>query len=97
MNIELGQLGEEELEHLATSIEDDPDNVACLLFPDCPDGNKTVVQQIGQWAVNRKLVLENTANGNTHIASVFEKVCYRFWQRLPSYAKRAKVPDFLEK
>lgn len=97
MNTELGQLGEEELEHLVTSIEDDPDSVACLLFPESPDGTRSVVQQIGQWAANRKLVLENTANGNDHIASVFDKVCYRFWQRLPSYAKRAKVPTIIEK
>lgn len=97
MNTELGQLDEEELEHLAASIEDDPDGVACLLFPECPDERRSVVRQIGEWAVNRKLVLENTANGNAHIASVFEKVCYRFWQRLPSYAKRAKVPNIIWK
>ena len=95
MTTELGQLGEEELEHLATSIEDDPDSVACLLFPECPNGNRTVIKQIGLWALNRKLVLENTANGNTHIATVFEKVCYRCWQQLPSYAKRAKIPDMI--
>jgi len=97
MTIELKQLGKEELEQLVTSIENDPDSVACLLFPECPAGIRVVVEQIGQWAANRKLVLENTANGNIHIATVFEKVCYRFWQQLPGYAKKAKIPAAIEK
>ena len=97
MCTELKQLTPEELDYLAESIEHDPESIAHLLFPECPPGHRAVIKQIGLWAANRKLVLENTANGNLHIATVFDKVCYRCWQRLPGYAKNARIPGKIDK
>jgi hypothetical protein len=88
---ELEQLDREELELLLASIESNTPKMSSLLFPHCPYSQVTVLQQICEWAVNRKAVLDSRAEGNPHIALVFDKICYRIWQQLPRYAKDIKI------
>lgn len=88
---ELEQLNTEELALLSASIESNPPKMSSLLFPNCPHCQVTVLRQICEWAVNRKVVLDSKAEGNSHIAVVFDKVCYRIWQQLPGYAKDIKI------
>lgn len=87
----LEQLDSIELDRLSQLIMDNSDTVADLLFPGRPGGWKSLLDQIEQWAKNRKVALETRAKGSPHIAVVFEKVCYRIWQRLPEDAKRLEV------
>ncbi|MFZ1987299.1 MAG: hypothetical protein WAU91_23015 [Desulfatitalea sp.] len=88
---ELEQLDTEELALLSESIENNAQKMSALLFPDCPAGTSSVMQKIGEWAVNRKVVLDSMAKGSPHIAVVFDKVCYRIWQQLPGYAQGIKI------
>ena len=88
---ELHQLDVEELDMLALLIEKDIPGMCTLLFPNHRPVDKTIIKQVGQWAINRKVVIENQVKCNPHVALVFEKVCYRIWQKLPSYAKSIQV------
>lgn len=88
---ELHQLDSEELEILSALIEKDMPRMCTLLFPDHGPEKEFVVKELGQWAINRKVVLDNHIRQNPHVALVFEKVCYRIWQKLPGYAKSLKV------
>lgn len=91
MNKELHQLDADELEMLAGLIETDISAMYALLFPDRRSGYETIVKEIGQWAINRKIVLDHRTQRNPHVALVFDKVCYRIWQKLPGYAKSLRV------
>lgn len=88
---ELIQLNTDELGLLSASIENNPPKMSALLFPNCPHCQETVLKQIQEWAVNRKMVLDSRAEGNSHIAIVFDKVCHRIWQQLPGYARDMKI------
>lgn len=88
---ELHQLDSEELERLSNLIETDAASMCTALFPDHAPGKRSVLKEVAQWAVNRKVVLDNHHRQNPHIAMIFEKVCYRIWQKLPGYAKSLKV------
>ncbi len=88
---ELIQLNTEELALLSASIESNAPKMSALLFPKCPHFPTSVLQQIQEWAVNRKVVLDSRAEGNSHIALVFDKVCHRLWQQLPGFVRDSKI------
>ena len=97
MHKELHKFDTDELDLLLTSIENDAHRTAARLFPDRPPGHKVVLDNISQWAINRKVVLDCKAKGNAHVAIVFDKICYRIWQQLPGYAQSLKLetdPEF---
>ena len=85
------QLDIEELSLLAASIENNPLKMSALLLPNCPQCQTTILHQISEWIINRRVVLESRAEGNSHIALVFDKVCYRIWQQLPGYARDLEI------
>ena len=87
----LEQLDIHELNYLYAMINADPDKIASDLFPEKPGSSTFVAEQIGQWAINRKTVLEFTAEDKPEIATIFNKACYRIWQQLPEYARSLKV------
>lgn len=87
----LEQLDVHELNYLYAMIHADPDKIASDLFPEKPDSCSSVTEKIGQWAINRKTVLEFTAEDKPEIATIFKKACYRIWQQLPDYARSLKV------
>jgi hypothetical protein len=87
----LQNLDTAELDVLLESLENDTTRASDLLFPERPSGYEAVLQNINEWAINRKVVLENHANGRSHVAVIFEKVCHRIWQQLPSYVQRLQV------
>jgi hypothetical protein len=91
MKKELQQLNLEELSLLSAQIDNDPDKVAALLFPDRPAGHVSATQKIGQWAINQTAVIESMQNEKPEVAIIFKKVGIRIWQQLPSYAQRAQV------
>lgn len=87
----LEQLDVRELHYLCAMIETDPHKTASDLFPDQSGGRMAVTRKIGQWAINRRTVLEFTAEEKPEIALIFKKVCYRIWSELPDYARSLKV------
>ena len=87
----LEQLDIHELNYLHAMIDADPDKIASYLFPDKPENGTSVTRRIGQWVINRKTVLEFSAEDKPEIASIFKKVCHRIWQQLPDYARSLKV------
>ena len=87
----LEQLNVHELNYLYAMIDADPNEIAADLFPDQPNGHRSVVEKIGQWAINRKTVLEFTAEDKPEIAVIFKKACHRIWQQLPEYARCVRV------
>jgi hypothetical protein len=87
----LEQLDVRELNYLYAMIDADPNKIASDLFPGKPDNCASVAEKIGQWAINRKTVLEFTAEDKPEIAMIFKKVCYRIWSQLPDYARTLKV------
>ncbi len=91
MNKELKQLDLVELYHLSARIENNPDEVASLLFPDKPAIRVSLTEAIGQWAINQTVVLESTEKGKRDVAIAFNKVGHRIWQKLPKYAQRVRV------
>jgi hypothetical protein len=91
MKKELQKLNLEELSLLSTQIENDPDKVAALLFPDQPAGHVSATEKIGQWAINQTAVIESMQNEKPEVAIIFKKVSTRIWQQLPSYAQRVQV------
>ena len=91
MEKELKQLDIEELNLLCAQIDNDPDKVAALLFPDRPADHVTVTEKIGQWAINQTAVIESAQNDKPEVATIFKKVGNRIWQQLPSYAQRVQI------
>ncbi len=91
MSKALQKLDAKELEVLLKALEKDTCLAGHALFPDQPPGYEAVLEAINQWAINRKIVLESRANGNAHIAHIFDKICYRIWQQLPSYARKIEL------
>lgn len=87
----LEQLDVNELNYLYAMIAADPDKIATDLFPGKADSCASVAEKVGQWAINRKTVLEFTAEDKPEIATIFKKVCYRIWAQLPDYARNLKV------
>jgi len=87
----LEQLDVRELHYLCAMIEADPFKTASDLFPDQLDRRAAVTRKIGQWAINRRTVLEFTAEEKPEIAVIFKKVCHRIWSELPDYARSLKV------
>lgn len=88
---QLEQLDVHELHYLYAMIDANPYKTALDLFPDKPDSSMAVTKKIGQWALNRKTVLEFAAEDKPEIAMIFKKVCHRIWQQLPDYARSVKV------
>ena len=91
MNKGLKQLDIEELYHLSAWIEEDPVEVAGLLFPDNLPGRETLTKKIGQWAINQTVVIENTQNNKKDVAMIFSKVGDRIWRTLPTHAQRLRI------
>lgn len=91
MNKELKQLDIEELNHLSARIDEDPDKIAGLLFPDKPAGRVSLTEKIGQWAINQTVVLESAQKNRPDIATLFKKVSNRIWQQLPTYAQCVRI------
>ena len=91
MNKALKQLNSHELYQLSAQIEDDPHSVASQLFPDKPDRRLTLTETIGQWAINQAVMLESVENGKPEVATVFNKVGDRIWQKLPTYAQCLRI------
>ncbi|MDA8139716.1 MAG: hypothetical protein M0036_13790 [Desulfobacteraceae bacterium] len=85
---ELKKLDGIELEMLATMIEKDMHRIGNLLFPDRKTAEETLLMDIRQWAINRKAVLDSQS---PNVALIFEKICYRIWQKLPSHAQSLKI------
>ncbi len=83
----LEQLNVQELNYLHAMIDTDLNEIASDLFPDQPQCCKAITEKIGQWVINRKTVLEFTAEDKPEIALIFNKVCHRIWQQLPEYAR----------
>ncbi len=91
MKKELRQLDIDELNVLSARIDDDPDQVAALLFPDRPEDHVSVTEKIGQWAINQTAVIESVQNDKPEVATIFKKVGNRIWQKLPSYAQTVQI------
>jgi hypothetical protein len=91
MNKGLKQLDIDELYHLSARIEEDTDEVASLLFPDKPVDRRSLTKQIGQWAINQTVVLENTLNNKRDVALIFNKAGDRMWRQLPSFVQHLKI------
>ena len=91
MTKQLKELDLYELYHLSAKIEEDPVQIAVMLFPENPPGSDTVVRKIGQWAINQTAVLESSLNNRHDVAYIFHKVGERIWQQLPSFAQRVKI------
>lgn len=90
----LKQLDIDELYYLSAKIDENPDKIAGLLFPDKPSGRVTLTKKIGQWAINQTVVLENDQNNKPDVANIFNKVGDRIWHQLPSYAQRVTIKVF---
>ncbi len=88
---QLEQLNVHELNYLYAMIDADLSKIASDLFPDKPESCTSVTEKIGQWAINRRTVLEFTAEDKPEIATIFKKACYRIWQQLPDYARSLTV------
>ena len=88
---DLEQLDVNELNYLYAMIHADPGRITSDLFPGKPESCSTVTEQIGQWVINRKTVLEFTAEDKPEIATIFKKACHRIWQQLPDYARCLKI------
>jgi len=91
MNKALKQHDIDELYHLSARIEEDADEVACLLFPDKPAERKSLTKQIGQWVINQTVVLENTLNDKKDVALIFNKAGDRMWRQLPSFVQHLRI------
>lgn len=91
MSKKLQNLGVAELDVLLESLEQNTIRASELLFPERPPGFEAILQNINEWAINRRVVLESRASGRGHVAVIFEKVCYRIWQKLPAYVQRLHV------
>ena len=91
MKKQLTQLDINELSDLSVLIDDDLLEMAELIFPDQPEGYIEVTKQIGDWAITQKTVQEFLASDNQQIAFIFDKMCYRIWQDLPTYAQRLTI------
>jgi hypothetical protein len=91
MKKELQQLNIEELSLLSARIDNNPDRVAALLFPDRPTGHVSATEKIGQWAINQTAVIESIRNKKPEVAVIFKKAGNRIWQQLPSYAQHVQV------
>jgi hypothetical protein len=91
MKKELKQLDIEELCLLSAQIDNDPDHVASMLFPDQPANHVSVTEKIGQWAINQTAVIESVQNNKPEVATIFKKVGNRIWQQLPSYAQSVQI------
>lgn len=87
----LEQLDVHELNYLYAMIDADPGKIASDLFPNKPEIGTSVTEKIGQWVINRRTVLEFTAEDKPEIAIIFKKACYRIWQQLPESARSLKV------
>lgn len=90
MEKQLNQLNMDELRHLWTRIDDDPDGIAFALFPDQPEERIQVTEKIAEWAINQEVVLEYS-DDKPDVALVFKKVSHRIWRELPTYAKCVRV------
>ena len=90
MEKQLTQLDIDELHHLCSRIDDDPDGIAVALFPDQPTGRIELTEKIGEWAINYKVALEHSED-KPDVALIFKKVSHRIWQELPTYAKCVRV------
>lgn len=88
---ELKKLELNELYRLSAIIDEDPDRIADILFPENPQDGDSVVRKIGQWARNQTAVLESNLNNRPDVAFIFQKVGERIWQQLPSFAQRARI------
>jgi hypothetical protein len=88
---ELKELELNELYRLSAKIDEDPDGIAGMLFPENPPESDTVVRKIGQWAINQTAVLESNLNNRPDVAFIFHKVGERIWQQLPSFAQHARI------
>jgi hypothetical protein len=88
---ELKKLELHELYRLSAKIDEDPDGIADILFPDNPPGSDIVVRKIGQWARNQTAVLESNLNNRHDVAYIFDKAGERIWQQLPGFAQRARI------
>lgn len=91
MTKQLKELDLYELYHLSAKIEEDPVQIAGMLFPENPPDSDTVVRKIGQWAINQTAVLESSLNNRHDVAYIFHKVGERIWQQLPSFAQRVRI------
>lgn len=91
MNKGLKQLNIEELYHLSAKIEEDPEKVAGLLFPDDPSNGRSLTREIGRWAINQTVVIEYTLNNKQDVALIFNKVGDRIWRQLPTYAQHLRI------
>ena len=91
MTKQLKELDLYELYHLSAKIEEDPGQIACMLFPENPPDSDMVVRKIGQWAINQTAVLESSLNDRHDVAYIFHKVGERIWQQLPSFAQRVRI------
>jgi hypothetical protein len=87
----LEQLDVQELNYLYAMIDAHPNEIASDLFPNQANDPEAIVEKIGQWIINRKTVLEFTAEDKPEIAVIFKKACYRIWQQLPEYARCVRV------
>lgn len=91
MRKELKKLNLDELYQLSAQIEEDPDRVASVLFPDSLSGRDALIKKIGQWAINQTVVLESNRNNKIDLAIIFNKVGERIWNQLPHLARQVKV------
>lgn len=91
MSKELKQLDLEELYHLSARIDEDPAEVAALLFPDDLSDRLSLTEKIGQWAINQTVVLESAQKNKPDVAILFNKVSNRIWQQLPTYAQSVRI------
>lgn len=80
-----------ELKELSNRIENDLFEMAEVMFPHQPEDYISVTERIGEWAITQKAVLEFLASENPNNALIFDKICYRIWQQLPSYAQCVKI------
>lgn len=97
MEKQLTQMDIAELGDLSTLIDNDLHQIAEIIFPHQPAGYIDVTEKIGEWAITKKTVLEFLASDNQHIALLFEKICHRIWQTLPTYARYVKVDLYTNK
>ena len=91
MEKHLKQMDMRELGDLCARIDDDLIEIAELIFPHQPPGYLEVTERIGEWAITQKVMLEFLASGNQHVATIFDKMCNRIWQKLPPYAQCVKI------
>lgn len=87
----LKQLDIDELYHLSAQIEENPEHVASLLFPDEPSYRVPLTKQIGAWAINQTIALESIQKNKHDVAIIFNKAGDRIWQQLPGFAQSVMV------